>query len=130
MGVERLLIRDELRTHAGDLFWDKYGALINLSKAGQLAMREVLASYLERIERDLDNLPARLYPFILPDRSNRTVVIDPLVSFGRPVIRGKGITTAIVAKRIDAGESIEALADDYGLEEGEIKDALVYQMAA
>ena len=77
LGIERLLIRDEIRTHAGDLFLDKFGQLINLSKAGQLAMREILESYLNRIERDSFDLPKRLYPFIRPDRPERTIVIDP-----------------------------------------------------
>lgn len=77
MGIKRLLIRDELRTHAGNLFWDKYGQLINLSLAGQFAMREILASYLDRIERDSFDLPTRLYPFVRPDRPDRTIVIDP-----------------------------------------------------
>lgn len=130
MQIERLLLRDELRTHAGNLFWDKYGQLINLSKAGQLAMREILESYLDRIERDSIDLPKRLYPFIRLDRADRTIVIDPLVSFGRPTIAGKGITTAILTQRVNAGEPKEALVEDYGLKEIELMDALIYEEAA
>jgi len=130
LGITRLLIRDELRTHAGDLFLDKFGELINLSKAGQLAMRGILESYLTRIERDALKLPRRLYPFIHPDRPERTIVIDPLVSFGRPILVGKGITTAVLAQRVNAGESDQELVEDYDLNEGQLMDALIYEAVA
>ena len=39
--------------------------------------------------------------------------MDPYLSFGRPVIEGMGIATAIIAERYKAGESIEELARDY-----------------
>ena len=49
MGVARLLLRQELRW-SGDLFWDELSDLVNLSQSGQLALRDVMASYLERVE--------------------------------------------------------------------------------
>lgn len=128
MDVKRLLLRDELRTGAGDLFWDKYGDLINLSQAGQLVLRDLFRAHLERVERDEVNMPIQLRPFIAPHHESRSVVIDPRISFGRPVVQG--ITTAILAQRADAGESIQALADDYALDESKVKDAILYEMAA
>jgi len=35
-----------------DLFVDKYGQLINVSRHGQLEMKQLIAVYLRRIERD------------------------------------------------------------------------------
>jgi uncharacterized protein (DUF433 family) len=43
----------------------------------------------------------------------KVIAMDPYVSFGRPVLEGTGITTAIIAERYKAGESIEELARDY-----------------
>ena len=137
--IQRLLLSPELRTEAGDLFLDKYGELINLSKSGQLAMKTLLQNYLEMIDRGTKNLPIRLYPFsrrfpvpqgVPPDRASRLIVIDPYVSFGRPVIKRQGISTAIISDRIDAGESVLDLAKDYDLEPWEINGALIYEKAA
>lgn len=137
--INRLLLSPELRTEAGDLFLDKYGELINLSKSGQLAMKTLLEDYLERIDWGTKKLPIRLYPFsrgfpvpneVSLNRAFRLVVIDPHVSFGRPVIERKGISTAIISDRIDAGESVQDLAEDYDLEPWEINGALIYEKAA
>lgn len=130
-GIERLLIRPELRATAGELFLDKYGELVSLSRAGQLAMRKVLQDYLERIEWDPGDLPIRLYPFTRERADqDRRIMIDPFVSFGRPILRSQGIATAAVADRIDAGEPVAEIAMDYGLEEAEVEEAVVYERAA
>jgi uncharacterized protein (DUF433 family) len=120
------LAEHQFETDGLDLFTQKAGLLINLTQAGQLAMREVVAAYLRRIERDAKGLPIRLYPFTRkrdPDEP-RAVVIDPFVSFGRPVLAGTGIATAVLAERFKAGESVEELAKDYGRTALEIQEAL------
>jgi len=120
------LVEHQFETDGLDLFIQKAGLLINLSQAGQLAMREVVAAYLRRVERDVKGLPVRLYPFTRkrePDEP-RAVVIDPLVSFGRPVLAGTGVVTAILAERFKAGESVEDLAKDYGRTALDIQEAL------
>jgi len=61
--IPRLLLSRDLRTTAGDLFLQRYGELINLSKSGQLALRKMLDAHLKRIEWD-SKLAFRLYPFI------------------------------------------------------------------
>jgi len=128
-GIEHLLLSDELRTGAADLFLDKYGQLINLSKSGQLAMKRILEDHLKRVERDQRKLPLRLFPF-LARQALHVIAIDPFLSFGRPVIWGKGISTAQIADRIDAGESINDVADDYDLETWEVEEAIIYERAA
>jgi hypothetical protein len=44
--LHRLLLSQELRTHAGQVFLDRYVELINLSASGQLAMRKMFESHL------------------------------------------------------------------------------------
>ena len=51
-------------------------------------------------------------------------MINPLVAFGRPVVSGTGIPTAIIAERWKAGESFNDLAKDYGLEREKIEEAI------
>ena len=123
---KRPLADQKFETDGSNLFVQKYGQLINLSQEGQLAMRSVLAAHLRRIERDASGLAARLYLFIRkrqPDEP-KVVVVDPYVSFGRPVLVGTGIATAVIAERFEAGESIEELADDYGRQPCEIEEAI------
>ena len=61
---------------------------------------------------------------------SRTVVIDARIAFGRPVIERRGIGTAIIVERINAGESVEDVALDYDLQPYEVEDAILYEQAA
>jgi uncharacterized protein (DUF433 family) len=126
--IPRLLLSHDLLTAAGDLFLQRYGELINLSRSGQLALRKMLQAHLQRIDWD-SKLPVRLYPFIDFD-VKRLIAIDPAIKFGRPVIIRKGISTSIIVDRIDAGETPEAVADDYGLDGNEVEMAILYERAA
>jgi len=132
LGISRLLIREELRAAPGELFLKEYGRLLSLSPAGQLAMERVLSAYLARVVHDAAGLPARLYPFTLPDRAEdrRVVAIDPRISYGRPMIARKGVSTSILTERLNAGDSIHDLAADYDLQEDEVEEAIVYEQAA
>ncbi len=116
----------DFQTDGVHLFLERYGELINASRDGQLAMRTVFEAYLERIERDATGLPIRLFPFTRGRTLDepRAVVIDPSVSFGRPVLVGTGIPTAVIAERYKAGDSMDDLADDYGRTRLEIEEAV------
>jgi uncharacterized protein (DUF433 family) len=130
-GIDRLLIRDELRAAPGEMFLKEYGRLLSLSRAGQFAMEKILEAFLRRVVRDAEGLPLRLFPFTSPNfqEDRRIVAIDPRLSYGRPAIARKGISTAILAERLNAGESIADLADDYDLREEEIEEAILYEYA-
>ena len=100
-----------------------------------MGMKEIIEAYLHRVDRDPSGVAARLYPFIQkrhPEAAAaepRLVVIDPLVSFGRPVLVGTGIPTAIIAERYQAGDAMDELAEDYGLERATIEEAVRYEFA-
>jgi len=132
LGIDRLLLRPELRTDAGKVFLDRYGELIELSASGQLAMRRLFAEHLKRVEWDSSRFPVRLYPFLsaAAPSEERPIVIDPRIAFGRPVVQRKGISTTIIAERVDAGESVDDIAADYDLRPLEIEQAIVYERAA
>ena len=132
LGIDRLLLSPALRSEAGKVFLDRYGQLIELSESGQLAMRQILEAHLKRVEWDETNFPIRLYPFISIDSptDHKPIAIDPRISFGRPVVLSRGISTSIIADRIDAGESVEELAADYDLGITEIEQAALYERAA
>jgi uncharacterized protein (DUF433 family) len=112
------------------VFISEYGRLVNASDHGQLEMQAIMSKFLGRIERDELNLAVRLYPYSKrkEDTELKPIVIDPRMSFGRPVIAGTGIPTSIIAERFEAGDSIKELARDYGRTEGEIEEALRWEI--
>ena len=89
-------------------------------------MRVLLDAHLRRIERDPSGLAVRLYLFTRKrtPQEPKVVVIDPMISFGKPVLAGTGIPTAVIAERYKAGESMDELAGDYGRERFEIEEAI------
>jgi uncharacterized protein (DUF433 family) len=120
------LADQKFETDGVDLFIEQYGRLINISQDGQLAMHHVLRVYLSRIDRDPAGVPVKLYLFTRSHQADepRVVAIDPYVSFGRPVLVGTGIPTAVIAQRYKAGESIQALAEDYERPSRDIEEAI------
>lgn len=132
LNLHRLLLSPELRAYAGQVFLDRYVELINLSASGQLAMRKMFEEHLQRVEWDSWKFPVRLYPYVdttLRD-AKRPITIDPNIAFGRPIVQRAGVSAAAITDRIDAGESVEDLADDYDLSPDEIEQAVLYFRAA
>lgn len=134
-GIERLFLSDELRAveyrpedanasaNAGALFLEKLGEVEQISEGGQLVIRNALTRHLERIDRDASGMPIRLFPFV-SHYPGRDILIDPRISFGRPVLAKRGIRVATLVDRIEAHESIEHVASDYGLDPSDIQRAL------
>jgi uncharacterized protein (DUF433 family) len=129
--VERPLINQAFQTDGLDLFVERYGELINASREGQRAMKEIIGIYLKRIEWDTQGLPIKLYPFTRDTRAEaapasdpRVVVMNPTISFGRPVIAGTGIPVSSIYERYKAGDSVVDLAQDFRLEISAIEEAI------
>jgi uncharacterized protein (DUF433 family) len=130
--IQRLLLSQELRTHAGQVFLDRYVELINLSASGQLAMRKMFEDHLARVEWDAWKFPVRLFPYVgaALRAAERPIAIDPQIAFGRPIVQRAGVSTTAIADRIDAGESVDAIAEDYDLSREEVEQAVLYTRAA
>lgn len=126
LGSKRPLLEQQFAT-SGKQLYVELGQVINISRDGQIEMAELIRTYLERVDRDPKGVPIKLYPFMRaqPLREQaRTIVIDPQVSFGRPVIAGTGIPTAVLAEQFEAGDDVRDLAKEYGASEEAISDAL------
>ncbi len=81
---------------------------------GQVPIREVIDEHLRYITWDeVDGSPTRLtlrqYPDLAP------VVIDPRFGWGAPVITTNSVQVDMVVKLWRAGESLDAVAEEYGL---------------
>jgi uncharacterized protein (DUF433 family) len=127
------LVHHQMLTDGKHLFIEAAGLkdVINASKHGQLAMRDLIGMHLQRVEWDKDGFVARLYPFTRSRRTPfeeasqpRVVTMDPRVEFGRPVLKLSAVPTAVIADRYKAGESIADLAEDYGEQPLNIEEAV------
>lgn len=130
-GSKHPLAEQKFETDGVNLFVSRFGKLVSASEAGQLAMRELVKAHLRRVEHDAAGFAVRLFPFTRKYELDqpRIVVIDPFVSFGRPTITGTGITTSILAERYKAGDSMDALAEDYGCERAQVEEAVRCELA-
>ena len=117
-GKHPLLMHD-FEVSGKDVFIQHLGDTVNATRHGQLAMRKILDQYLERIERDARGLPLRIFPI-----KSKRLVIDPQFSSGKPIVKDRGITAAVLWGRNKTGESISEIARDYGLTEIEVKEAI------
>lgn len=114
----------QFQTDGINLFVEKYGQLLNISRDGQIVMKEMIQRYLRLVERDASGVPFKLH---LPRRADApeplaAVVIDPQRGFGRPVLDGRGIRTEVIVDRFHSGESMASLAEDYGVDVPVIED--------
>jgi uncharacterized protein (DUF433 family) len=112
--TEHPLIQHGFQTDGIDLFIDSMEKLVNVSRSGQLTMRETLKLFLTRIEWDEQGIATRLFPPI-PAEENITKIlcIDPRISFGKPIIVGSGIPTASIVDLYEAGEEVEDIAHEF-----------------
>ena len=86
--------------------------------------------HLERVEIDPHGL-FRFFPFVVEPRASepKTIEINPRIGFGKPVIAGTAISTAIIASRFNARESVGDLAEEYGCEPQQIEEAIRWERA-
>jgi uncharacterized protein (DUF433 family) len=129
--LERPLTEARFATDGINLYIDHVAELIDAGKDGQIAMREIMEAYLSRVERGPRGVPIKLYPFTRKEpaaETERAVVIDPAVAFGRPVLAGTRVPTAILADRFKAGDALKELADDYRTTSQAVEEALTCEL--
>ena len=125
--TDRPLAKEDFQTDGIDLFVEKLGSLINVAREGQTEMKELIQDHLKRIERDATGLPVRLFLFTRRDEVKHQpspVVVDPRIAFGRPVLAGRSVPTAILADRFKAGDTLQQLAEEHDTSSQNIEEAL------
>lgn len=125
MGIEYPFAQERFLTDGIDLFLDALdnpNHLVSVSRPGQRAWREAL----ERSTANFDyinHVALRWHP----RGRDLSILIDPRISFGRPVIEGTGIPTTVIYERRQAGEDLDFIAEDFGLTREQVKDALWFE---
>lgn len=97
------------------------GELIDL-KRRQSVFRSVVAPTLQDLEFDADEV-ARWYPM----GPSSSVVVDPSRAFGRPVVKGGGIPTEILANAVRVEGSEERVARVYEIAAKRVREALAFE---
>jgi len=91
-------------------------------KNQQLQWSAPVESFLFKVEFDpLDAVARRMFPL----GRDVPVTIDPKRSFGVPQVRG--VRTEAIVELLDAGESPEAVARMWGMDEQEVEAALTWE---
>ena len=88
---------------------------------GQRVFTDAVAAYLRRVDFDEDGF-ARLIR--LPAYEVAEVVVDPRRGFGQPVFSRGGARLEDALAMFDAGESLDVVADEYGIPHDQLEDAV------
>ena len=101
MGVKRPLAEIDLFTDKVDLFVERLGDYMSASGSRQIQPKEIVQSYLQRIERDKHGTPLKLYPMVRslkesPDQ-RPVIEIDPAVADG---------SRSVILDQVEAGVAV------------------------
>ena len=96
-------------------------ALLDLL-SGQWTFKKFLAPTFKDVEHS-GSRPVRWWAL---DRK-RSVVLDPLRSFGQPIVVGSGVPTSILAEAAVVEGSARKAAQMYEVDEREVKDAVAFE---
>lgn len=88
---------------------------------GQRVFNEVVESYLRRVEYGPDGYPQVIE---LPAYEVAQVVVDPSRGFGQPIFRRGGARLEDALSLFRAGESLETVADEYGIPLDQLEDVV------
>jgi uncharacterized protein (DUF433 family) len=132
LGIAHVLASKSLYTDGAEVLYDyaeragdtpegKSARELVVVRNNQRVFHEVVADYLQRIEFGSDDWAELIH---LPQYRTADVVVDPGRSFGIPIFASGGARVEVVLNRFKAGESIDALTDEFGIPADELFDAL------
>lgn len=90
-------------------------------RSGQYVFKDIVAHYLKQIRFGDDKFAEMIR---LPQYGDADVVLDPYRGYGQPVFDRSGAKVADALGPLRAGETFEAVAEDYGVSEAQLCDAL------
>ena len=117
--------RDLVRVVEEDVGLDSHLALVVVATGQTLAWSPQADRFRAAIEWTAESdeaEPKRLRPIA----GIRDVVVDPLLGFGEPVVRG--VRTEIIRELVQAGESQDAIAEVYELPRESVEAAVRYEL--
>ena len=118
-GHQRPFATEDLWLGQGQIFVDWTERLISASRNGQLAL-DMLRNYLIPIHGLRFSEESRLASSWEPVDG---IVLQPMVQFGAPCVKGTRIPTRSIFGMIEAGDSFELVAQAYRLSQEEVQGA-------
>jgi uncharacterized protein (DUF433 family) len=95
-------------------------ALENIA-SGQLEFKRVIAPYIRGLVFD-HGVVVRWFP-----RRDRSIVVDPSVSFGQPIVVKGGVPTSVLAQSYRAERSVERVAKWYDVDVRSVRAAVEFE---
>lgn len=125
-GVAHALASERLYTDGAELAFDVLGVSRNPSaapvmRAGLPRFRDVLHGQLFGISYGPDGRAQRLR---LPAYETAEVIVDPRQAFGQPFVARGGARVEDLLDRFGAGESCDAIAEDFDVLPIEVEDVI------
>jgi uncharacterized protein (DUF433 family) len=120
------LLSHDFFTDGKYLFIQQIEKMLNIS-SDQLHFEQIMSRYLERVVRDEQDNPFKVFPLVQGmGEEEKVVSIISGVSSSRPVIDGTGVQVAVVWRRYRAGEEVQSIAEDLEIPEHKIRRAIDY----
>lgn len=108
-----------------DIFFDKSNQLITADKL-QYSFTEFIRPFAKKLKFDSNKMAAMLYPLGM----DKSVVVDPKIQFGSPIIKGTRIDTQTIFQLHKGGETEEFIAEIYNLTLSKVQDAIEFHSKA
>ena len=122
-GVHRPFASERLWTAVHEVFLDREGALIAASLGGQYPLPQLVDMYLVPV----GGLTFSQYGLADSWTPHDEIILRPNVQFGAPCIRGTRIPTRTLWGMYEGGDSVEFIADVYGLEPRQVREAIQWE---
>jgi len=96
--------------------------LVEDLRRGQYVFKNILSPFFRKLSYD-SSLISQYWPL----GKRRPVVLDPLRGFGRPIDDKSGIATHVLFGAVQSGESVEKVADWFGVTTASVKAAVEFE---
>jgi uncharacterized protein (DUF433 family) len=129
-GLDHVLASKRLYTDGAEVLWDfgqddsdEREAVMRLVvvRKGQYVFTEIIQQYLRRIDFATDGYAGLIR---LPSYEHAQVVVNPRRGFGQPVFERGGARVEDALGMFWAGETLATVAEEYGVPEVQLEDAL------
>lgn len=98
-------------------------SLLSLSERGQLVDKTIMENGLHQIRYGKDGYADEFFPK-MGDYNQESFVVNPNINYGRISLARIGVGADALARRYQAHEKIESIAEDYGATSEEIVEAI------
>lgn len=127
IGLDHALASKKLYTDGAEILYDRSletdeplsGLVVARDNQGVFAA--VIQDFLHQISYGPSGYAERIQ---LTEYRGVSVIVDPLINFGRPHVDKVGVEVGVIHERFDAGESVRDIADDFLMDNGEIEELL------